>query len=160
MNNNTNIFGCFASGPSIRYDEGQVAKDIADIKGEEFRSYIWGKKGICDSLKKLNHKDYGKDLVLILFQFNISPFQFELENLKEIEDYRKREKSIGIPIIINDDNFFKLSEKNRYIFLVMTILDKLDLLAAVVRKKKLDTKIELLKSDLKKLSLFPDNIIR
>jgi macrodomain Ter protein organizer (MatP/YcbG family) len=74
-----------------------------------------------------------------------------LDNLKEIENYRKREKSIGIPIIVNDENFFEQSENNRYNFLKQTITQKVDLLIKIVEQKKLDTKIESLKSDLDKI---------
>jgi hypothetical protein len=61
------------------------------------------------------------------------------------------EKAIGIPIIVNDENFFNKSEEGRYSFLKQSIFQKLELLAEVVRKKKLDTKMDLLKSDLQKL---------
>ena len=155
MNTDNNILGCFVSGMATHADDNQIARDISEKKGKEFRSYIWGNKGISNVLSELNHKDYGKDLILILFQFYINPIPYLLENLKEIESYRKKEKSIGIPIIITDDNFFHLSEENRYIFLIDIILEKLILLAKVVNQKKLDTKLDVLTSDLKKLKLFP-----
>ncbi|MFM2375225.1 MAG: hypothetical protein RLZZ165_322, partial [Bacteroidota bacterium] len=65
--------------------------------------------------------------------------------------YRAKEKAIGIPIVINDKNFFSKTEEERYSFLKQSILQKLDLLAEVVKKKKLDTKMDLLKADLQKL---------
>jgi hypothetical protein len=77
----------------------------------------------------------------------------ELQKLKEIESYRKNEKSIGIPIIVNEDNFFSKSEEGRQEFLRQSIFQKLELLAEVVKKKKLDTDMELLKSDLEKILL-------
>ena len=128
----------------------------ADKPGEEPRRLhlgidIWGKEGISDTLKKLKHQNYGKDLVLILFQFYVKPIPYLLQNLKEIENYRRNEKSIGIPIIITDENFFSKSEDRRYTVLKQAMLLKLDLLAEVVTKKKLDTKMELLKADLSKL---------
>jgi hypothetical protein len=75
----------------------------------------------------------------------------ELQKLKEIEPYRAKEKAIGIPIIVTDENFFSKSEEGRHSFLKQSILQKLDLLAEVVKKKKLDTNMEQLKSDLQKL---------
>ena len=102
-------------------------------------------------MKKLKYENYGKDLILVLFQFNVKPTPIELQKLRKIEPYRKNEKSIGIPIIVTDENFFNKSEEERYSFLKQSILQKLDLLAEVVRKKKLDTNIGLLKSDLEKL---------
>jgi hypothetical protein len=147
----SNILGCFLSYPSLVYGASEEAKRIAKEQGDLFRSYIWGEKGICDTLKKLKHEDYGKDMIMILFQFYVNPIPYELSNLKEIEPYRKKEKSIGIPIIATDENFFSKSEEGRYNFLKQSIFQKLDLLSEVVRQKKLDTKIELLKSDLQKI---------
>jgi len=151
MNDNNNILGCYVSVTQAYPDADQQTKDLATEQGQLFRTYIWGEKGICDTLKKLHHEDYGKDLILALFQFYVNPIPIMEQNLKEIEAYRKKEKSIGIPIIVNDKNFFSQSEEGRYNFLKQSILQKLDLLAEVVKQKKLDTKIELLKSDLQKV---------
>jgi len=99
----------------------------------------------------LTNETYGKDLMIILFQFYVNPLPIELQNLKEIEPYRKKEKAIGIPIIVNDENFFSKSEEGRYNFLKQSILQKLDLLAEVVKKKKLDTNMEQLKTDVQEI---------
>jgi len=141
------IFGCFMK---IGFDSSLSEQDFVNLD-KAFSPYIWGEKGISDTLKKLKHKDYGKDLVLVLFQFNVKPTPMELQRLKEIESYRKNEKSIGIPIIVNDENFFSKSEAGRYSFLKQSILQKLDLLAEVVKKKKIDTNMEQLKTDLQKI---------
>lgn len=154
---NENILGCFVSCPASIYNPNVSEKDalIEQESNSElcklFRSYISGERGISNILKTLKNKDYGKDLVLALFQFYLNPIPYELEHLKEIENYRKNEKAIGIPIIVNDENFFSKSESERYDFLRETILQKLDLLTEVVKKKKLDTNMELLKSDLKNI---------
>ncbi|MEI6697356.1 MAG: hypothetical protein WCO13_14980 [Bacteroidota bacterium] len=150
MSDNKNIFGCYVSYPSLMYDATELQKENAKKQGDLFHEYVWGKKGICDTLKKLNQEDYGKDLKLALFQFYVNPIAYELDNLKEIETYRKNEKSIGIPIVINDKNFFSKSEEERFSFLKQSIFQKLELLDEVVKKKKLDTKMELLKADLQK----------
>ena len=136
MMNESNIFGCFAS------------TSLGDEQGALFRTYIWGEKGISETLKKLRYENYGIDMKRILFQFYVNPIPYELQNIKEIEAYRKREKSIGIPIVINDENFFSKSEEGRFSFLKQSILLKLVLLAEVVNKKKLDTNVEKLKTDL------------
>lgn len=151
MNKAENIFGCFVSATQSFPDASQEVKDLALEQGRLFRSYIWGDKGICDTLKKLKYKDYGKDLKLILFQFYVNPLAFEVQNLKAVEDYRKREKSIGIPIIVNSENFFSKSEEDRCIFLKQSVTQRLDSLTEVVKKKKLDTNVELLNSDLQQL---------
>jgi len=147
MNNDKNIFGCFFK---VGFDPSLTEQDFLNL-ANSFKGYIWGENGICDILKKLNNEDYGKDLKLALFQFNVKPTTIERQRLKEIEPYRANEKAIGIPIIVTEENFFSKSEEDRYSFLKQTILQKLDLLAEVVKKKKLDTKMDLLKADLQKL---------
>lgn len=142
------ILKCFVSVTTGNYNDTQKQIDLATEQGREFRNYIWGEKGISKKIEQLNFEDYGNDLKLILFQFYVNPDLVEVQSLLEIEKYRKREKSIGIPIIVNDENFFNMSEKERYNFLKESTLAKLDLLAEVVKKKKLDTNIEKLKSDL------------
>jgi hypothetical protein len=151
MNDNTNIFGCYISITSGNFDDDQKIKNLLTEQGRLFRTYIWGEKGICDVLKKLKNEDYGTDLILALFQFYVNPLLIEQQYLKEIENYRKREKSIGIPIIVNNENFFNRSEEERYNFLKQSIFQKLHVLTEVVKKKKLDTNMEMLKSDLKKI---------
>ena len=74
-----------------------------------------------------------------------------LNALKEIENYRKKEKSIGVSIVVTDENFFNKSEEGRYNFLKDSILQKLGLLNESVKKKKLDTNMELLIDDVKKV---------
>lgn len=145
------FIGCFVSYPSLHYDADQKTKDLAKEQGDLFSTYLWGEGGISDALKKLKNETYGKDLMIILFQFYVNPIRFELQNLKEIESYRKKEKSIAIPIIVTDENFFSKSEKGRFSFLKQSILQKLDVLAEVVKKKKLDTNMELLKADISKI---------
>ena len=141
MEDNTNILGCttiFMSG------------DSSDVI---FRNFMWGEKGICVNIKKLKHKDYGKDLLTILFKFYINPIQYLVQNLKEYESYRKKEKSIALTIIVNNENFFSKSEEVRYNFIQQSILQKLDLLSEIISKKKLDANLDLLKSDLQRLLL-------
>ena len=88
---------------------------------------------------------------MILFQFYVKPIPYEQKNLKEIESYRKKEKSIGVPIIVNDENFFSKAEKVRYSFLKQAIFYKLDILTELFKKKKLDTKMDSLKEDLQRI---------
>jgi len=147
----TNIFGCFVNSSSANWDDDQKTLDKAKEQGDLFCSYIWGEKGICNTLKKLNHSDYGKDVILILFQFYVNPIPYLRANLREIENYRPKEKSIGIPVIVDDDNFFNLSEPDRFKFFQHTLLNKLDLLKEKVKRNKLDLDLIKLKSDLNRL---------
>lgn len=150
MSEEKNIFGCFVSS-TAEAEWSESKRKFALEQGKIFRSYLWGENGIDNVLKKMDNENYGNDLKLALFQFYVNPIPYELEHLKEIESYRKKEKSIGIPIVVNDENFFSKTEEGRYSFLKQSIFQKLELLAEVVKKKKLDTKMELLKADLQKL---------
>jgi hypothetical protein len=89
---------------------------------------------------------------LALSQFYVLPLLEQLAYLKDIERYRPKERAIGIPIIIHNDNFFNKSDFERRKFLKDIILEKLDPLAVVVKRNKLDTNVALLKSDVEKLS--------
>ena len=151
MDENNNIFSCYVSITQAYPDANQETKDLATMQGQLFRDYIWGVAGICKIIKTLNQLDYGKDLKLALFQFYVNPIPLMEQSLKEIESYRKNEKSIGIPIVINDNNFFNKSEYERQAFLKQSIFSKLELLNEVVKKKKLDTNMDLLKVDLEKI---------
>ena len=85
-----NILAFFLSYPSLPIDAPEDVSEEAIKKGDEFRSYIWGEKGIDVSLKSLSYVDYGKDLKRILFQFYIMPCDYERIHIKEIEQYRKK----------------------------------------------------------------------
>ena len=96
-------------------------------------------------------QDYGTDLILILFQFNVNPIPYLRENLKEIESYRRKEKSIGIPTILDDENFFQLNKNEQRNFLNAKILEKLELVKEKVRRNKLDFNIDGLIMDVRKI---------
>jgi hypothetical protein len=150
MDNENSLLGCFVSA-TLNRDDDLNTVDAASEKGKLFRTYIWGTDGISDTLETLNHQDYGRDLVLILFQFYVNPIPYQLAHLKEVESYRKKEKSIGIPIIVNEDNFFSKPETERRRFLRESILQKLRLLEGVVKKKKLDTDVTKLRIDVERI---------
>ena len=102
---------------------------------------------LSDEFKKVvKDVNYGKDLKRILIQFYIMPFDYERIHIKEIEQYRKNEKSIGIPIVV-ERSFFQLSETERREFLVSSMLSKFSTLENVVKNKKLDTNMKKLVHD-------------
>lgn len=133
-----NILAFFISYPSLPVDAPEEASKSAIERGDEFRSYIWGERGFDVFLKSLSYADYGKDLKRILFQFYIMPCDYERMHIKKIEQYRKKEKAIGIPIVV-ERTFFQYSETKRREFLVSSMLSKFNLLRDVVKNKKLDT---------------------
>lgn len=144
----TNIFACFVSYPSLVADVSEQTKDEAIKKGDMFRSYIWGEAGLDRFLKKIQYSDYGQDLKRILFQFYVLPCDYERVHIRDIENYRKREKAIGISIIIESD-FFQYSDAQRKCILVSSIISTLEGLKDVIEKNRLDTNIEQLVLDLK-----------
>lgn len=151
MNNIENLLGCYVSYPSLMYDATEIQKQKAREEGDLFSIYIWGNEGISDTLKKLKYENYGNDMNLILLEFYVNPIPYLRQNLKEIESYRKKDRSIGIPIIVTDENFFSKTEEARYRFLKEAILNKMDLLENVVKKKKLDTDVKKLKADIDRI---------
>ena len=133
---NDNLIGFYASFNG----HGQAQDEIKD--------FLWGDNGLKSKLKSVKWNNYGKDFQLILCQFHTNPIPYERDHLKEIENYRRKEKSIGIPIIVDNDNFFKLNSYDRQKFFLTTILYRLDLLKEKVKRNKLDLDILKLKRDI------------
>ena len=144
----TNIFACFVSYPSLVADVSEQTKDEAIKKGDMFRSYIWGEAGLDRFLKKIQYSDYGQDLKRILFQFYVLPCDYERVHIRDIENYRKREKAIGISIIIESD-FFQYSDAQRKYILVSSTISKIEELKEIIEKNRLDTNFERLVLDLR-----------
>lgn len=148
LHTDTNIFACFVSYPSLVADVSEQTKDEAIKKGDMFRSYIWGEAGLDRFLKKIQYSDYGQDLKRILFQFYVLPCDYERVHIRDIENYRKREKAIGISIIIESD-FFQYSDAQRKCILVSSIISKTEELKEIIAKNRLDTNFEQLVLDLR-----------
>ena len=140
-NHNDNLIGFYAS---FNMDDKESNKEIV-------KSFLWGKNGLKEKLKTIKWNSYGQDFQLILFQFYVNPISQLRDNLKEIESYRRKEKAIGIPVVIDKKNFFKLNESKKWEFLNNTIIDKLDLLVEKVKRNKLDLNVGLLKTDVENL---------
>jgi len=148
--NDEQLIGFFSS-LSLPFDSSEEEDAHIEKMGEEFRGYLWGHEQLRDKLGGVRYQDYGEDLRLILFQFHVFPDDERLSQLKEIEPYRAKEKSIGINCIVNNVNFFDKTELERKKFLRQTILAKLGLLNEVIKRRKLDTKLEKLIADVQKL---------
>ena len=134
-----NLIGFYASFNGPGYDQDQI------------KSYLWGENGLKSKLGSIKWLDYGQDFHLILLQFHTNPIPYERQHIREIENYRRKEKSIGIPIIVDNTNFFSLNEKERQAFLKITILKRLDLLNEKIKRNKLDLDIEKLKEKIENL---------
>ena len=151
MIEHNNILACFVSDPPTSYEYDEEMNNKLKSESPLFRKYIWGEEGIDQYFKQLYHSHYGSDVELILFQFYPKPHHSMLPHLQRIiGNYRKSEKSFGINIIIDDD-FFTATHSERYVILKKIIFNSLDLLAERIKKKKLDTDISKLKSDLQKI---------
>lgn len=133
-----NIIGFYAS-----FNAGETDQ-------ESVKSYLWSDSGLKNKLAHLKWKNYGQGLHIILFQVYVQPIPYLRKNLREIENYRPKEKSIGIPVILDNENFFKLSESDRQQFFAETIVDKLGLVELKVKRNKLDFDISQLIADVKK----------
>ncbi|WP_299442854.1 hypothetical protein [uncultured Aquimarina sp.] len=136
---NDNIIGFFAS-----FNFGETNEEL-------IKSYLWSDIGLKNKLAHLKWKNYGNDLKIILFQVYVKPIPYERKNLREIENYRRKEKSIGIPIILENENFFKLTETERQQFFSETIVEKLELVELKVKRNKLDFDTSRLITDVKEI---------
>ena len=94
-----NLYGVYASF------------NIGEVEKEYVKQLLWGANGLKELLSEIKWFDYGRDIEIILFEFHVNPIPYELNNIKEIGNYRQKEKSIGIPIILDQDGFFKLNSK-------------------------------------------------
>ncbi len=130
-----NIFAFYAS-----FQSGEAEQELV-------KQYLWGDKGLKEQLLPLKWQTYGQDVHLILFQVYVNPVPYLRDALKEMGNYRREEKSIGISIVIDQDNFFKLSDIDRHQFFKTTILKRLELLKVKVKRNKLDLDIQQLIQD-------------
>ncbi|GGG50783.1 hypothetical protein [Bizionia arctica] len=124
--------------------------NFGETDSELIRSYLWSENGLKNKLNFLKWQDFGTDLKLILFEFYVRPIPYERKNIKPIGSFRRKEQSVGIPIILDDQNFFRLKENERQLYFKNTILEKLELLTEKIKRNKLDTNISELKSKVEK----------
>ncbi len=136
-----NIFGFYAS-----FQSGETDQELV-------KQYLWGDTGLKEQLKSLKWQKFGQDFHLILFEIYVKPIPYLRDALKEMGNYRRKEKSIGIPVILDQENFFGLTETDRHKFFHSTILKRLELLKEKVKRNKLDLDIEKLKTEADKLLL-------
>lgn len=134
-----NIFGFYAS-----FNSGETDQELV-------KKYLWVDSGLKEQLKSLKWQSYGQDFHLILFEVYVKPIPYLRDALKEMGNYRRKEKSIGIPVILDQENFFKLTETDRQKFFHSTILKRIELLREKVKRNKLDLDIEKLKTDTDKI---------
>lgn len=146
--NALNIFGYFVSYPSLPSDVPDEANENAIKRGDEFRSYIWGQSGVSGLTKNIPYYNYGKGLELILFQFYVIPCDYERAQIKEIGQYRKKEKSIGISLIIEEDFFLRTDADRRRIIRPLMV-SRVESLEKVIKRRRLDTNIWRLILDLR-----------
>ncbi len=138
-----NILGCTV----IVYpdcDESEEKRAERDRLGEAFRTLIWGadgEGGIAKELKAIPYEPYGNDLEFILLDFQVTPTDYVRDAIKDVGGYSKKEKSIDVNIIIEED-FFSLSQAEQFNHLKGAILSRLDMLRKVIARRKFDTDID------------------
>ncbi len=120
------------------YARFQVEDTGSETKNEkEFKGFLWGNDGdggLSSELKKVSGS-YGKDLKLILIQFIVNSISSPFPNPDPLGKFRQKEKSIGVWIEINKENFFNKSEKDRNTYVKSEILDHLEKLNKRFRAK-------------------------
>lgn len=148
-----NLIGVYASF-SINPRENDEEKMVRERKENEFKEYLWGKDregGLSKHLKEIGSTQYGKDLKKILLQFSVNPVPEWPQPTKEVENYRPNERSIGVWITIDDDNFFSKDEKHRQEYIKREVLDRLLEIKKRFATRKLDSDIDKLIADIGKL---------
>lgn len=138
------IIGFFVSYQSLIAGFTESEKEKVETQGKSFENYIWHDSDSLDRrLENIVFSDFGFDLELILFEFYINPLECEKKyHKKEIGNYDKNEKSVGIPVFVTDESFFDKSDDEKRKFLNKVIIDRLILLKEMVKKKKLDTDVD------------------
>jgi hypothetical protein len=138
---------------------GIIGIDITQEQGKKLIDYFDSIIRL-EEIYNLDYAKYGKDLEMILFYQYIYPYPELKSNIKSIPSYSKKEKSIGINIII-EDIFVGLSEAEKVKYVLHELLGGLNKASDIIRIKKLDTKIDLLIQDiteiLKKEGLLTDS---
>lgn len=137
-----NVIGYFHS-LEVPYNATEEQEVALEQKRIEFVVSI---DKVKDRTDLLDYRDYGTDLHLILFQFHLFPNDETLSLYKGVENYRSKEKSIGINISI-DNQFFKFSDQERRRFLNDMMLDRMKELVQRLSRKKLDFEFEKLLKD-------------
>lgn len=107
-----NILGVFASFENKAFAAVEETAQF-ELRKKQFKEYLWGKDangGLSKKLKELRAKGYGKDVSTILLQFSVCSVMKGSIPVKDIENYRPKEKSIGVWIAVNNENFFQKGE--------------------------------------------------
>jgi hypothetical protein len=143
------LLGCYVSA-STSATLDKHCQELAFEKGKLFRNYIFGENGINNIIKKIDSENYGNDIKLILFEFYINPLEQYFDYINKGINYRKKEKSIGIPVIITDETFFNKSEDKKLEYIKDIIFEELNILSEYIKNKKIDIKIGLIIKDLQK----------
>jgi hypothetical protein len=142
------IFGCFVSvATNAKLDK--VGQEAAFEKGRLFRKYIWNENGINNILKGFDCKNYGNDVEMILFEFYINPIMEQFKYIAKGFTFKKKQKAIGIPIVITDDNFFNKPENIKIQIIKETIVEKMILLFEYIKNKKINIQLDILINELK-----------
>jgi|APMI01.1.fsa_nt_gi hypothetical protein len=138
------------SGLPQRKDSGLMT---AQRRNENVHYFLWGpdgQGGLSQRLKDGLNKSYGKDISIILLQFNVNP-QPGWPVMKDVDNYRPSEKSIGAWITIDDEYFSLPDDAAKERFVRDRILDRLETISKRFKARKLDADIDRLIDDVKKI---------
>ena len=148
MSQSSSIIGCFVSSVNSYLKSSDEERNKLEKQGIEFRSYIWGEKGLDPFLKKLDRTLYSKEFNLILIQFYVNPIKEHIVKIREIENIRKKEMAIGVSIVINDDLFFNNNEMERKKYLKEIIIKRIEKLNERMKRNNISIDLNKLKEDM------------
>lgn len=145
----SDILGVYARFQSKAGEDSFVSSE----RMAYFKEYLWGKDGkggLSATLKSLPG-DYGDGLDVILFQFKVLVADGSIAEDTKIENYRPKEKSIGIWIEIAEDNFFSKNSLERTEFIEKEIIEGLNKIKTRIENKKLKVDTQQLIADVRQL---------
>lgn len=139
------MLGVYASFENSKDEDPQMGSERILL----FRKYLWGEDaqgGLAAKLKTLN-RSYGDGLNIVLFQFKVLPIGVSDEEGRTLENFRPKEKSIGVWIPITDGNFFDKNQSQRDNYVANEIIGGLKDLRLRMSHKDNNVNIERLISD-------------
>jgi len=120
--------------------------------GEIFRPYIWGASGLGKRLKKIEHKDYGEGLSLLLIQYYVEgKFPIFGPHQLKVRNYSTKNKAISVAIPVKHSDFHDVRELQRRQFILSSTIAAIDAVEARLKKRKLNVDFASLRDDVKRI---------
>lgn len=113
-----------------------------------FEPYLSRSGGIEEFFKKIRDKKYSSELDLVLIKYYVSGKHTDFAGVKPGPTrISKKDRSIGTAVLINIDDFLRLSEKDRILFLAEQTHKSISEVIEKLRRRKVQLDYSQLESD-------------